>query len=96
MGRVGFALFHSWPPLRPLTFPMMAAVKGTQVNGLSRANGAVVDNGLYHASTSAAPLSAADAVAHLATYKTGDGLSMSELIDSRTHGGLTYNGRLAC
>lgn len=72
----------------------MAAANGAQINGLSYAKGAVVDNGLYHASTSAAPLSAADAVAHLATYKTGDGLSMSELVDSRTNGGLTYNGEL--
>lgn len=51
-----------------------------------------IDNGLYHASTSAAPLDPAQAFAQLATYKHGDGLSMSELIDSRTHGGLTYNG----
>ncbi|PWN92730.1 putative inosine 5`-monophosphate dehydrogenase [Acaromyces ingoldii] len=50
-----------------------------------------IDNGLYHASTSAAPLDPAQAFAQLATYKHGDGLSMSELIDSRTHGGLTYN-----
>ena len=36
-------------------------------------------------------LNASEALAHLQTYKTGDGLAMSELIDSRTNGGLTYN-----
>lgn len=51
-----------------------------------------IDNGLYHASTSAAPLDPSQAFEQLASYKHGDGLSMSELIDSRTHGGLTYNG----
>lgn len=52
-----------------------------------------IDNGLYHGSTSSAPLSIKDAVAHLETYKNGDGLSMSELVDSRLHGGLTYGGK---
>lgn len=33
----------------------------------------------------------AQALEHLKTYATGDGLSMAELIDSRQHGGLTYN-----
>ncbi|CEH14005.1 imp dehydrogenase [Ceraceosorus bombacis] len=49
-------------------------------------------------STSAVPstsakalLDPADALGTLASYKTGDGLSMDELIDSRQHGGLTYN-----
>ncbi|PWN41047.1 putative inosine 5`-monophosphate dehydrogenase [Ceraceosorus guamensis] len=49
-------------------------------------------------STSAVPstsakalLDPADALSTLASYKTGDGLSMDELIDSRQHGGLTYN-----
>lgn len=36
-------------------------------------------------------LPASQALEHLKTYATGDGLSMSELIDSRQHGGLTYN-----
>ena len=31
------------------------------------------------------------AVAHLADYASADGLSVGELIDSRAHGGLTYN-----
>ncbi|UZJ55345.1 hypothetical protein CBS101457_004665 [Exobasidium rhododendri] len=62
------------------------------INGSLKSNRAlVVDNGLYHASTSAAPLAAAQAVAHLATYKNGDGLAMSDLVDSKAHGGLTYN-----
>lgn len=48
-------------------------------------------NGLVHASSSKAPLDASQAVATLASYPSGDGLAMSELIDSKTHGGLTYN-----
>jgi IMP dehydrogenase len=36
-------------------------------------------------------LSPGDALAHLESYKRGDGLSVSELMDSRQHGGLTYN-----
>ncbi|KAL4076686.1 IMP dehydrogenase/GMP reductase [Scleroderma yunnanense] len=36
-------------------------------------------------------LSPADAVAHLQTYASCDGLSVQELMDSRVHGGLTYN-----
>lgn len=64
----------------------MAATNG--VNG----NGPSLSNGSAHSTNSAALLDAAQAVAQLSTYKTGDGLSMSELIDSRTHGGLTYNG----
>lgn len=43
-------------------------------------------------SSSSKILNAADALKELATYATGDGLSMDELIDSRVHGGLTYNG----
>ena len=31
------------------------------------------------------------AVAELSTYKSRDGLKVDELIDSRLHGGLTYN-----
>ena len=31
------------------------------------------------------------ALEHLKTYEHSDGLSISELIDSRVHGGLTYN-----
>ncbi|SOV09440.1 inosine 5`-monophosphate dehydrogenase [Ustilago sp. UG-2017a] len=38
-----------------------------------------------------AVLSPSQALEHLETYSTGDGLSMAELIDSRQHGGLTYN-----
>ena len=38
-----------------------------------------------------AVLSPSQALEHLKTYATGDGLSMAELIDSRQHGGLTYN-----
>jgi hypothetical protein len=36
-------------------------------------------------------LNTANALAHLKTYSTKDGLSVSELMDSRTNGGLTYN-----
>jgi hypothetical protein len=61
-------------------------------NGI-KSNGAGIDNGLYHASTSAPPMAASEAVAHLNTYKSGDGLAMSDLVDSKTNGGLTYNGR---
>lgn len=32
-----------------------------------------------------------NAIKELETYKTKDGLSMKELVDSRLHGGLTYN-----
>ena len=32
-----------------------------------------------------------DAMKCLAEYKRGDGLSLSELMDSRKNGGLTYN-----
>lgn len=39
----------------------------------------------------AAVLSPSQALEHLKTYATGDGLSMAELVDSRQHGGLTYN-----
>ena len=38
-----------------------------------------------------AVLSPSQALEHLKTYTYGDGLSMAELIDSRQHGGLTYN-----
>ncbi|KAF8486503.1 IMP dehydrogenase [Gautieria morchelliformis] len=41
--------------------------------------------------SSKAYLDPSTAVEHLATYSRGDGLSVSELIDSSTHGGLTYN-----
>lgn len=47
-------------------------------------------NGASGASSSKI-LNVADALKELATYATGDGLSMDELIDSRQHGGLTYN-----
>ncbi|GAA94588.1 hypothetical protein E5Q_01240 [Mixia osmundae IAM 14324] len=36
-------------------------------------------------------LDPSQAVAHLASYTRGDGLSLRELMDSRQHGGLTYN-----
>ncbi|KAG1745999.1 IMP dehydrogenase/GMP reductase [Suillus paluster] len=36
-------------------------------------------------------LSPSEAVAHLETYKRLDGLSVNDLMDSRVHGGLTYN-----
>ncbi|KAG1822750.1 IMP dehydrogenase/GMP reductase [Suillus subaureus] len=36
-------------------------------------------------------LSPLEAVAHLATYERLDGLSAKDLMDSRVHGGLTYN-----
>jgi IMP dehydrogenase len=36
-------------------------------------------------------LSTSEAVAHLATYQRSDGLSVKDLMDSRLHGGLTYN-----
>jgi IMP dehydrogenase len=38
-----------------------------------------------------APLSHADALAHLDTYPRRDGLSVQDLMDSVRHGGLTYN-----
>lgn len=68
----------------------MVAANGVQSNGVT-ADGAKIDNGLFHASTSAAPLDPSQALAHLKTYQHGDGLSMSELVDSRAHGGLTYS-----
>ena len=37
------------------------------------------------------PLDPSTAVAHLASYSHGDGLAVSELIDSTVNGGLTYN-----
>lgn len=49
------------------------------------------DNGLVHSSSSKAFYDPKEAVAALNDYATGDGLSMSELIDSKLHGGLTYN-----
>lgn len=50
-------------------------------------------NGAGAAASGSRPLlDPKDAVKELATYATGDGLSMAELIDSRVHGGLTYNG----
>lgn len=48
-------------------------------------------NGTTTPARSAEPLNAADAVAYLNEYKRGDGLSLSELMDSRKNGGLTYN-----
>ncbi|KAG6329023.1 hypothetical protein ID866_10065, partial [Astraeus odoratus] len=36
-------------------------------------------------------LNPADAVAHLETYASRDGLSVQELMNNRVHGGLTYN-----
>lgn len=36
-------------------------------------------------------LDKSEALAHLATYADGDGLSMTDLMDSKLHGGLTYN-----
>ncbi|KAI6033436.1 inosine-5'-monophosphate dehydrogenase IMD2 [Pisolithus microcarpus] len=36
-------------------------------------------------------LDPADAVAHLQTYASSDGLSVEELMNGRVHGGLTYN-----
>lgn len=36
-------------------------------------------------------LKAEDAMKFLDEYKRGDGLSLSELMDSRKNGGLTYN-----
>jgi IMP dehydrogenase len=35
------------------------------------------------------------ALEHLKTYTRGDGLSLAELMDSQTNGGLTYNDFLA-
>jgi IMP dehydrogenase len=49
------------------------------------ANGSTDSNG------SSSFLSPSDALAHLESYTRGDGLSVSELMDSRQHGGLTYN-----
>ncbi|GFZ44741.1 Inosine-5'-monophosphate dehydrogenase [Saitozyma sp. JCM 24511] len=50
------------------------------------ANGTNGSNG-----SSSSFLSPSDALAHLESYARGDGLSVSELMDSRQHGGLTYN-----
>jgi IMP dehydrogenase len=36
-------------------------------------------------------LNPSEALAHLQTYDRSDGLSVNELMDSQTHGGLTYN-----
>lgn len=58
---------------------------------MSATNGTKADNGLVHAANDSALLDPSQALEHLKTYKNGDGLSMSELIDSRQHGGLTYN-----
>jgi IMP dehydrogenase len=43
------------------------------------------------APSKATVLSSSDAVAHLASYQCLDGLSVKDLMDSRVHGGLTYN-----
>lgn len=42
-------------------------------------------------SNAAKLLSPSDALAHLASYERLDGLSVKDLMDSRVHGGLTYN-----
>lgn len=44
-----------------------------------------------HPHRSSKPLDAADAVSFLSEYPRGDGLSVTELMDSRKNGGLTYN-----
>ncbi|RSH89516.1 inosine-5'-monophosphate dehydrogenase [Saitozyma podzolica] len=48
-------------------------------------------NGSNDSNGSSSFLSPSDALAHLESYTRGDGLSVSELMDSRQHGGLTYN-----
>lgn len=54
------------------------------------ANGTTITgNGL--ASSSKALIDPSKALETLAAYPHGDGLSMTDLIDSKTHGGLTYN-----
>lgn len=52
---------------------------------------AQAEEGLIRSASAQAPLACKDAVAALKEYPTGDGLSMSDLIDSKLHGGLTYN-----
>ncbi|PWN29137.1 putative inosine 5`-monophosphate dehydrogenase [Jaminaea rosea] len=52
---------------------------------------ATADNGLVHSSSSKALYDPKNAIAALSDYPSGDGLAMSELIDSKLHGGLTYN-----
>ncbi|KAG8851981.1 inosine-5'-monophosphate dehydrogenase [Tulasnella sp. 330] len=42
-------------------------------------------------SSSSKYLDPSTALEHLATYESRDGLSVSELLNSKTHGGLTYN-----
>lgn len=79
------SLFHFVAVLPSIA--MTPAIESNGIAGYSEA-----DNGLYYASTSAAPLAPSQAVAHLSSYESGDGLSMAELVDSRLHGGLTYNG----
>lgn len=54
------------------------------LEGNARSNGA--------SSSFLDPKSALD---HLKTYSHGDGVSLSELMDSSKHGGLTYNDFLA-
>jgi IMP dehydrogenase len=54
-------------------------------NGISNGDG----NGSPAHPTSVLPH--ADALAALAEYTRGDGLSVAELMDSRKNGGLTYN-----
>jgi hypothetical protein len=84
------AYAHFCPSYLLLLPPIEDTMAPTSSNG---SNGTAVGNGIHHASTSAAPLDASKALAHLSTYEQGDGLSMSELVDSRTNGGLTYNGK---
>lgn len=56
--------------------------------GSSLANGTAHDAAPPRANEA---LPAAEALAFLAKYPRGDGLSLSELMDSRVNGGLTYN-----
>ena len=42
-------------------------------------------------SNAPAVLDASQAIEHLKSYERSDGLSVAELMDSRIHGGLTYN-----
>lgn len=48
-------------------------------------------NGSATPTRSGEALPASEAMAFLEQYARGDGLSLSELMDSRQHGGLTYN-----
>jgi IMP dehydrogenase len=48
-------------------------------------------NGAPNGSSSTSFLSPEDAMKTLESYSRGDGLALAELMDSRQHGGLTYN-----